>query len=120
MRAAHTSCFRLDYPISWQLFALHILTGRKSNAYRLQLAYNCNIEQPRLFEGHVVRGFLKPNQPLHRRAQGCEISGCQLSIRVPIVSTERNRTGTPVPGTERAKSKLRSSSFIASSDTLLA
>jgi len=97
---------------------LHTLSGRKSNAYRLELAYNCGIEQAGFLERHVVRGFLEPNQSLERRAQGCEISGCQFSIRMPIVSARKNRTGTPVLGTERAKSKPRSSSFIASSDTM--
>src|SRR5262249_8991531 len=50
-------------------FALHFPSGRKSNAYRLKLAYNCGIELARFLEWHVVRGFLEPNQPLDRRAQ---------------------------------------------------
>src|SRR5262249_7924097 len=63
--------------------------GSKVNAYRLQLAYNHGIEQLGLLEGNVVRRFLEPNQALARRAQSCEIDGCQSCIRVPIVPTEK-------------------------------
>src|SRR5215469_11375976 len=91
LRATHAYCFRFDSAIGWRSFALHTVTGRKSNAYRLEPAYNCGIEQAGFLERHVVRGFLEPNQPLDRRAQGCEISGCQSSIRVPIVSAEEEQ-----------------------------
>src|SRR6516225_2364968 len=90
VRGALQTCLR--HPRSrQQSFALHTLTGRKSNSYRLELTYNCGIEQAGFLERHVVRGFLEPNQPLDRRAQGCEISGCQSSIRVLIVSAEKEQ-----------------------------
>ena len=84
----HT-CFRFDSGTGWQSFALHTPADRKLNAYRLELACNCGIEQAGFLERNVVCGFLEPNQPLDRRAQGSEISGCQFSIRVPIVSAEK-------------------------------
>src|SRR6516162_7581085 len=41
--------------------------------------------------GTLCADFSNQNQPLDRRAQGCEISSCQFSIRVPIVSAEKEQ-----------------------------